>query len=67
MKFVHAVFGILSAAAALDVRVAQRRCRSSAIPTLICFWKYFTVPLYNPEINPEFRIDEPRWAHESHD
>jgi hypothetical protein len=65
--FVHAVFGILSAAAALDVRVAQRRWRSSVIPTLICFWKYFRVPLYDPEVNPEFRIDEPRWPLESHD
>ena len=58
---------MLSAAAALDVRVAQRRWRSSAIPTLICFWKYFTVHLYDPEVNPKFCIDEPRWALESHD
>lgn len=25
------------------------------------------VPLYDPEVNPEFRIAEPRWALESHD
>ena len=60
--FMHTIFGILSKAAALDVRVAQRCWEPSAIPTLICFWKNFRVPFYDPEVNLEFRFDEPRWA-----